>query len=312
MQPLIVLTGPTAAGKTALSLKLAQSTGGEIISADSVQVYRGMDIGSAKIRPEEMQGVRHHLIDILDPDEAFDVVRFRDLAKEAVGGIAARGNLPVVAGGTGFYIQALLKDVAFEEEDETDDLRRQLEERSAAGETQALYEELCACDPDAARAIHPHNTRRVIRALEFYRRNGYPISQHNAKAAKQTSPYRYCYFVLTQDRGALYERINRRVDQMMEDGLLREVCGLREAGYGPELPSMKAIGYRELNAYLDGQYDLETAVTLIKRNTRHFAKRQLTWFRRERDVILLEREAFRDETQILDELLRICRERNII
>ena len=311
MQPLIILTGPTAVGKTDLSLALARRLDGEIISADSVQVYRGMDIGSAKIRPEEMQGVPHHLIDVLDPDEPFDVVRFQGLAKQAVAEISARGHLPIVTGGTAFYIQALLKDVAFEEEDASD-LRKELEDAAASDGGEALYEALKEKDPASAGAIHPHNIKRVIRALEFYEKNGYPISEHNSRQKARRAPYTFCYFVLTQDRAVLYERINRRVSRMLADGLEEEVRLLRAQGYGRNLQSMQAIGYREMQAYLDGEYDLERAAELIRRNTRHFAKRQLTWFRRETDAILLDKGNYETETQILEEMTGLCRRAGVI
>ena len=312
MQPLIILTGPTAVGKTALSLSLARRLNGEIISADSVQVYRGMDIGSAKIRPEEMQGIPHHLIDVLDPDEPFDVVRFQQMARASIREIASRGKIPIVTGGTGFYIQALLKDVSFEEEDDSADYRILLERMAAAGEGAVLYEKLRQVDPVSAESIHPNNHKRVIRALEFYEKNGYPISQHNAAQRERFSPYRYCYFVLTMPRAELYARIDRRVDEMMEDGLLDEVRTLRERGYGPDLSSMHAIGYRELQAYLDGACPLEEAVRLIRRNTRHFAKRQMTWLRRERDTIILDKSDYGSEEEILEEMLEHCRKSHIV
>lgn len=310
--PLIIVTGPTAVGKTALSLKLAHAADGEIISADSVQVYRGMDIGSAKIRPQEMQGVRHHLIDILDPDEPFDVVRFQHLAKAAVRKIVDRGHIPIIAGGTGFYIQALLKDVCFEKEDGSDAYRRSLEEIAASGDGDLLYKRLQAVDPQSAKIIHPHNHKRIIRALEFYEKNGYPISAHNAQQKERSSPYRYVYFVLTQERAVLYERINRRTEEMLREGLVEEVRALRDAGYGRELTSMQAIGYKEIMAYLDGEYTIEEAAEQIRLHTRHFAKRQITWFKREQDVILLEKERFSDEDAILNEMLSICRRQGIL
>ena len=231
-KPLIILTGPTAVGKTGLSVRLAAQIGAEIISADSMQVYRRMDIGSAKIMPEEMQGIPHYLLDVLDPEEDFNVVRFQTLAREAMERIRANGKIPMVVGGTGFYIQALLYDIDFTENDGDTSFREMLEHRAAAGEGEELHRMLQACDPKAAEQIHPHNVKRVIRALEFHHQTGRKISDHNEAERQKESPYNYAYFVLTDERSRLYERIDRRVDQMMEQGLLDEVKALRDDGAG--------------------------------------------------------------------------------
>lgn len=311
--PLVILTGPTAAGKTALSVRLAKLIGGEIISADSMQVYRGMDIGSAKIRPEEMQGVPHYLIDELEPDEPFHVVKFQELAKKYMEKIWQKGKIPILTGGTGFYIQAVLYDIDFTENEENTEYRKSLEETARREGAEALHRRLAAVDPKSAEQIHANNRKRVIRALEFYHLTGTPISEHNEQEHQKSSPYNSAYFVLTDERPVLYERIDRRVDQMLEDGLVEEVLRLREKGYTRDMVSMQGLGYKEILDYLEGAYSLEEAVRIIKRDTRHFAKRQLTWFRRERDVIWLSREQYgAGDIAILDRMLQILQQRKII
>lgn len=298
---LVILTGPTAVGKTTLSIALAKRIGGEIISADSMQVYRYMDIGSAKIKPQEMEGVPHHLIDILMPEEAFNVFCFKELALKAMKEIYERGHIPIVVGGTGFYIQALLYDIDFEQEEDNGKLRLLLEEEAKARGNEALHERLKAVDPVSAKNIHPNNRKRVIRALEFYELNGYPISVHNEREKEKASPYDFCYFVLNDSRERLYANIERRVDEMMTEGLLFEVMKLKEMGYHQDMVSMQGLGYKEILEHLDGHCSLEEAVAKIKQETRHFAKRQLTWFRRERDVLWIEKERFdRDNEKILE------------
>ena len=312
-EPLVILTGPTAVGKTKLSIALAKAIGGEIISADSMQVYRRMDIGSAKIRPEEMEGIPHYLIDVLDPTEEFHVVRFQQMAKEAFRKIRDNGHIPIVAGGTGFYIQALLYDIDFTENEAQTEIRAELEELAAREGAEKLHELLAEKDPKAAEEIHPHNVKRVIRALEFYRLTGKQISGHNEEQKGKEAPYNFAYFVLNDDRARLYERIDARVDQMMREGLLQEVEGLKAEGLRRGMVSMQGLGYKELLAFLDGECSLEEAVRVLKRDTRHFAKRQLTWFRRERDVIWLDRQRFgSDDGAILEEMLRILKEKEIL
>lgn len=312
-RPLIILTGPTAVGKTAASIGLAKAVDGEIISADSMQVYRGMDIGSAKISREEMGGIRHYLVDVLEPEEEFNVVKFQHLAKQAAEEIYSRNRIPIVVGGTGFYIQALLYDIDFTENDGDMSLRRELERTAEEKGPEYLHQLLHEVDPQAAAELHPNNIKRVIRALEFYRQTGKRISEHNRKEREKESPYQYAYFVLTGDRSRLYERIDRRVDVMMKEGLLDEVRSLRERGVKRTCTSMQGLGYKELYACLEGECSLEEAVRIIKRDTRHFAKRQLTWFKRERDVIWLDKgQFFQDEKKILDEMLRCLEERQIL
>ncbi len=310
--PLIVLSGPTAAGKTTLSLSLAKAVGAEIISADSMQVYRGMDIGSAKIRPEEMAGIPHHLVDVLDPKEDFNVVRFAAMARQAMAQITGRGKIPLIVGGTGFYIQALTKNIDFAAEEEGD-VRGMLEAFAKENGAHALHERLREVDPESAEQIHENNVKRVIRALEFYRLNHYPISAHNAAERAKESPYNLAYFVLTLPRQELYERIDRRVDRMLEQGLVREVEALRQAGCRRGMISMQGLGYKEILSFLEGEYPLEEAVRLIKRDTRHFAKRQLTWFRREEDVVWLDKADFDyDEGKILSAILKELSRRGIV
>lgn len=287
---LVILTGPTAVGKTKLSIELAKQIGGEIISADSMQVYRHMDIGSAKIMPDEMEGVPHHLIDVLDPTEEFDVYLFLQMAKEKMQEIYDRGHVPIIVGGTGFYIQAVLYDIDFTQSDEDSALRRQLEEYAHSQGAHALHDMLRAVDPEAADEIHENNVKRVIRAIEYHRQTGEKISDHNKEQRAKESPYNFCYFVLNDDRAKLYERIDKRVDLMLEAGLIEEVKNLLVMGCQRESTAMQGLGYKEIIDYLQGNIDLERAVYLIKRDTRHFAKRQITWFKREKAVVWVPRQ----------------------
>ena len=285
---LIVLTGPTAVGKTELSVRLAKKLDAEIVSCDSVQVYRGMDIGSAKVTPEEMQGVPHHLIDVLDPSEDFDLYRFQAMARAAVADIHARGKIPILSGGTGFYIQSVIYNVDLTENGEDPAVRARLQEIADREGPEALHAMLREADPASAEAIHPNNIRKVIRALEFLELSGTPISEHNARERQSESPYELSYFVLNRPRNELYGRIDRRVDLMMEAGLEDEVRGLLAAGIPRGGTAMQAIGYKEIAAYLDGTCTRDEAVARIKTASRHYAKRQLTWFRRERNVQWIE------------------------
>ena len=312
-KPLVILTGPTAVGKTALSIKLASEIGGEIISADSMQVYRQMDIGSAKIKPKEMGGIPHHLIDILEPEEEFNVCLFEKLALEAMEQIYERGHIPVVVGGTGFYIQALLYQIDFTEEETDTAYRDKLWQLGEEKGNHYLHELLRKVDPESAEEIHENNRKRVIRALEFYENCGKPISTHNKEQRQKTSAYNSCYFVLTDDRKKLYERIESRVDQMLSKGLVDEVRTLKERGCNASMVSMQGLGYKEILEYLDGRCSLLEAVEKIKKETRHFAKRQLTWFRREKDVIWLDKQAFAyDEDAVLSCILENLRKKEII
>jgi tRNA dimethylallyltransferase len=307
----VILTGPTAVGKTALSIALAKALDTGIISADSMQVYRHMDIGTAKISREEMQGVAHDLVDVYEPTEEFHVQRFQQDAKRAMERLWAQGKLPLVVGGTGFYIQALLYDIDFTAEDADLSLREKYEAYAKAHGAEALHELLKEVDAASAAEIHANNVKRVIRALEFYHKTGTPISEHNERERRKESPYGFAYFVLTDAREKLYARIDARVDAMMAQGLLDEVKALRDMGCTRELVSMQGLGYKELFAYLDGECSLEEAVYVIKRDTRHFAKRQLTWFRRERDVIWVDRSAFQNDAEILAFMLEEIKKRGL-
>lgn len=312
-KPLVVLTGPTAVGKTKLSISLAKALNGEIISADSMQVYKYMDIGSAKITEKEMDGVPHHLIDVLSPFEEFHIVRFQELAKKAMEDIYNRGKTPVFVGGTGFYIQAITKDIDFTEGEEDKQYREELSRLAAKKGNEFLHEMLREVDKKSAEEIHANNVKRVIRALEFYKENGFPISQHNEEQKQNETPYNLAYFVLNAPRDLLYERIDRRVDEMMENGLVKEVQKLKDMGCRREMTSMQGLGYKEILSFLDGEIPLDEAVRILKRDTRHFAKRQLTWFRRESNVVWVDKDkfAFNDE-KILEYMLSVCRERKII
>ena len=312
-KPIVVLTGPTAVGKTELSIQLAKAIGGEIISADSMQVYKYMDIGSAKITPEEMDGVRHYLVDELEPFDEFHVVKFQEYAQKYLNEIYAHGKIPIIAGGTGFYIQALLNDIDFTEQESDSAYRKELEALAEEHGNQYLHDRLKEVDPESAEAIHPNNRKRVIRALEFYQETGRKISEHNAKEQMRTSPYNFAYFVLNDERSHLYKRIDARVDKMIEDGLEAEVRRLKEMGCTKDMVAMQGIGYKEMLSYLDGSYSLEEAVYIIKRETRHFAKRQITWFKRDRDVIWLNKNEFDYKNEaILAYMIKILKEKAII
>lgn len=313
MKPMVILTGPTAVGKTALSIELAKKINGAIISADSMQIYKHMDIGSAKIMPQEMKGISHYMIDELEPEEEFHVVRFVELAKKYLEEIYAAGKIPIIAGGTGFYIQALLYDIDFTDQESDEAYRRELETLAKEQGAERLHEMLREVDSASATAIHANNIKRVIRALEFYHLTGERISEHNERERQKTSPYNFAYFVLTDDRANLYRRIDKRVDVMVEQGLVEEVKKLRQMGCHREMVSMQGLGYKEILAYLDGELTLEEAIYIIKRETRHFAKRQLTWFKREREVLWIDKKAYNyQEEKILFDMIRILEEKEII
>lgn len=312
-KPLIVLTGPTAVGKTELSIKLAGAIGGEIISADSMQVYKYMDIGTAKISTAEMGQIPHYLIDILEPEEEFNVVKFKEYAGKYMEEIYAKGKIPIIVGGTGFYIQAVLYGIDFKENGEDTAYRQQLEELYKKEGSEYLHAKLAQIDPSSALAIHPNNVKRVIRALEYYDQTGSRISEHNEEQRKNESPYNFCYIVLNNDREVLYERINRRVDLMVEAGLVQEVKQLLERGLSGDMVSMQGLGYKEIVRYLIGECSLEEAVYTIKRDTRHFAKRQLTWFKREKEVTWIQKNDFdNEESKILKAILEELNNRHII
>lgn len=312
-KPIIILTGPTAIGKTKLSIALAKKINGEIISADSMQVYKKMNIGTAKITTEEMEGISHYLIDEFDPKEEFNVVKFQKFGKKYIEQIYKKGKIPIVVGGTGFYIQALLYDIQFDENKDEKEYRNFLGDLAKEKGGEYLHQKLEKVDEKAAKNIHPNNIKRVIRALEFYQQTNKKISEHNEKERMRDSNYNFAYFVLTDERNCLYNRINQRVDKMMEDGLLEEVKSLYEKGYSRELVSMQGIGYKEIISYLQGEYSLDEAIEILKRNTRHFAKRQITWFKREKEVIWVEKQRFQyDEELILQFIINKIKEQKVI
>mgnify|MGYP002622270059 CR=1 FL=1 len=282
-QPLLALVGPTAVGKTALSLEIAERFGCEIISGDSMQVYRGMDIGTAKATPEERARVPHHLIDIRDPWEPFSVSDYRKLAEEAIRGIAARGKLPFIVGGTGLYIQSVCYQYEFPEGGADETYRRELRQFADARGAEALHGLLREVDPETAARLHPNDVRRVIRALELHRLTGVPMSEH-LRRQRRSSAYRLIMIGLTMERDMLYRRIEERVDRMIEAGLVEEVAALLEKGCTERMTSMQALGYKEIAEYLRGRVTLAEATENLKRNTRRFAKRQLSWFRGMKDV----------------------------
>lgn len=312
-KPLIVLTGPTAVGKTKLSIALAKAVNGEIISADSMQVYRYMDVGSAKITPDEMDGVPHHLVDVLDPTEDFNIVLFQQLAKKSMEEIYSKGRIPILVGGTGFYIQAITRDIDFTQSEQDDSYRKELEALVAEKGSSFLHDMLASVDPKSAEDIHENNVKRVIRALEFYKQNGTQISEHNEEQKEHVSPYNLAYFVLNAPRPLLYERIDARVDEMLKNGLVEEVKTLQRMGCHRGMVSMQGLGYKEILAWLEGEYPYDEAVRILKRDTRHFAKRQLTWFRREGEVTWVDKDKFDyNDSQILTYMLSVCREKGIL
>lgn len=312
MKNLVILTGPTAVGKTALSINLAKAINGEIISADSMQVYKKMDIGTAKVMPEEMDGVKHYLIDAIEPTEDFHVVRFQKMVLEAMDEIYAKGKIPIICGGTGFYIQAILYDIQFTEQKIDENYRKSLEDFADENGNEALHEKLNEVDPESAASIPAANRKRVIRAIEYFHQTGEKFSVHNEREKQRTSPYNFAYFVLNDDRAILYNRIDKRVDIMMKAGLLDEVKMLLSLGCKPGMTSMDGIGYKEIISYLDGNITLEEAVELIKKNSRNYAKRQLTWFRREKEVTWLDKTVLKDDKQLLDYILSQLKEKGII
>ena len=312
MKNLVILTGPTAVGKTALSINLAKAINGEIISADSMQVYKKMDIGTAKVTPEEMDGVKHYLIDAIEPTEDFHVVRFQKMVIEAMDEIYSKGKIPIICGGTGFYIQAILYDIQFTEQEIDESYRKSLEDYADEFGNEALHSRLNEVDPESASTIPAANRKRVIRAIEYFHQTGEKFSVHNEREKQRTSPYNFAYFVLNDDRGLLYNRIDKRVDIMMKAGLLDEVKMLLAMGCKPGMTSMDGIGYKEIISYLDGNISLEDAVELIKKNSRNYAKRQLTWFRREKEVTWLDKTVLKDDRQLLDYILSQLKEKGII
>ncbi len=307
-KPLLILAGPTAVGKSDFSVKVAKALGGECISADSIQVYKGLNIGSGKITEEEMEGIPHHLLDILNPEEDYDASSFQYMAREKVEEIYRRERLPILVGGTGFYIQAMLRDIEFQEEDEAEKerfrskLEKEMEERGSI----ALHEELKLADPVSAEEIHPHNRQRIMRALEYFHLHKSPISKHNREEKEKEALYDSLFLVLNRNREDLYEGINTRVEKMFQDGLVLEVEAFFNKGYTEHSPGFKGIGYRELFPYLRGECSLSECKALIQQNSRHYAKRQLTWFKREKETIFVEAEHFKSREEEAEWIIEKC------
>lgn len=314
LKPLVIIAGPTAVGKSNLAVELALRINGEIISADSMQVYKGMDIGSAKIMPEEMKGVNHYLIDEFDPKDNFDVTVFQKKATSAIDEIVKKGKIPIIAGGTGFYIQSVLYGIDFtESEGSESEFRKELERKYDEEGPEYMFEKLKKVDPVTAGIIHQNDRKRVLRALEFFYETNRPISEHNLEERNKESVYNSAYFVLNDDREKVYERINLRVDKMLQRGLVKEVEVLKDKGLVKTDVSMQGLGYKEILMYLDGEISLEEAVYRIKRDSRHFAKRQITWFKREKDVIWLNKPEFSyDLEKILQYMTECLKKQNII
>ena len=312
MKNLVILTGPTAVGKTSLSINLAKAINGEIISADSMQIYKKMDIGTAKVMPEEMDGIKHYLIDVIDPTEDFHVVKFKQMVEAAIDEIYAKGKIPIICGGTGFYIQAILYDIDFTENEIDKNYRKSLEAFAKEKGNEALHEKLNAIDPESAKAIPAANVKRVIRAIEYFEQTGEKFSAHNATQKEKNSPYNFAYFVLNDDRQLLYNRIDARVDKMIADGLVSEVKSLLASGVRKGMTAMDGIGYKELLDYLEGDGSLDDAISLIKQKSRNYAKRQLTWFRKEKEVIWLDKTVLNSDDLLLDTILSNLKEKGII
>lgn len=288
----IVIAGPTGVGKTGLSIRLAQALNTEIISADSVQVYKKLNIGSAKITEKAMQGIRHHMIDVLEPTTDFDVIGFRDMARAHIDELLSKKKTPILVGGTGFYIQAIVNDIEFLGSSVDEEYRKELYELSKKTDgVELLHKRLMEIDIKSAASIDKNNVKRVIRAIEFYNTTGMRLSEHNIEQRAKSDFYQHRLIVLTDDRARLYDRIDKRVDEMIENDLLDEVRALFNA-YPCARILRNAIGYRELIAYIEGQISLDTAICDIKKNSRHFAKRQLTWFKAQKNVELLDISSF--------------------
>lgn len=289
--PLIIISGPTACGKTSVSIELAGIINGEIISADCMQVYKYMDIGTAKVTKEEMKGIKHHLINVLNPDEEFSVAVFQKLAKEALAEIYEKGKVPILVGGTGFYVNALVYDNDFTPGEKDDTMRRELEVLAQEKGNEFVHNILKELDPEYAETVHCNNVKRVIRAIEYCRDTGEKFSAYNAREKLREPAYDVKSFILNRDRQVLYDRIEKRIDIMLEEGLINEVKSLMEK-YPTNLVSMKGLGYKEIIAYLKGEYSLEEAIYILKRDTRHFARRQLTWFRHQSDGTWIDMDNF--------------------
>jgi tRNA dimethylallyltransferase len=303
MKELFVLTGPTAVGKTDISIKLAKKLNGEIISADSMQIYKYMDIGSAKVSKEEMNNIPHHLIDFLEPDKEFSVAEFKEKANNSIKNIYSRDKLPMVVGGTGFYINSLIFNYDFANAIKDEVYRKKLELIAETKGKEHLHSMLKEVDLDSYSKLHYNDVKRVIRALEVYQVTGKSMGYFKAQQDIYNIPYEVSYFVLDMDREKLYNRINMRVDLMMEKGLLEEVTKLKEMGYTSEMQSMQGIGYKELLYYLNKEISYEEAVDMIKQGSRNYAKRQLTWFRKDKRAVWINKDLYENDDEVVEEIL---------
>lgn len=304
-EKVLVLAGPTAVGKTELSIRLAQALNGEIISTDSMQIYKYMDIGSAKISKKEMGDVPHHMIDVVTPENEFSVVDFKNMAENIIEDILRRGKLPILTGGTGLYINALTCNMNFTEAEKDEEYRNELESLAIERGNKYLHDMLKDIDPESYNSIHANNRKRVIRALEVYKVSGKPFSSYNIGMDLYNGKYDLYYYVLNMDREKLYNRINKRVDIMIERGLLEECIKLKEMGYNSSMQSMQGIGYKELLLFLDSSITLEVAIDMIKQGSRNYAKRQITWFKKDPRVVFLDKDELSEDEvakKIIDDI----------
>jgi len=308
LQPLIIIGGATATGKSKIALELAKQINGEIISADSMQVYKYMNIGTAKSSKEEMEAVKHHMVDVATPDEDFSVAKYKEMCKKCIKNITSQGKIPILVGGTGFYINAVIYDNEFSDATVNLDYRNSLYKTEQEKGSEFLHNMLVKIDPESAAQVHHNNVKRVIRAIEFFSITGIKMSDHNASEQSRKPVYNTLFFVANIDREALYSKINERVDQMIETGLIEEVRGLLKSGYHQNLSSMQGIGYKEIIPHINEELPFEIAVSNLKRNTRRYAKRQLTWFRNQTDGIWIDTEE-KSVEEIINEQERIFEER---
>ncbi|AFS78528.1 tRNA Delta(2)-isopentenylpyrophosphate transferase MiaA [Gottschalkia acidurici 9a] len=307
-KPLFILVGPTAIGKTSLSIELAKRLNGEIISADSMQIYKYMDIGTAKIKDEEKEGIDHYLIDEVCPDEEFSVSDFQDRACNYIEIISQKNKLPMVVGGTGLYINSLIYDLDFSNAVSNWSLREEYTNKASVYGNKYIFDELKKVDPESAQRLHINDTKRIIRALEIYHETGKPMSEFYKDFRQPSNKFKIVMVGLNMDRDELYNRINKRVDIMISDGLINEVKVLLDKGYSEKLTSMKGIGYKEIIKYLNGEYSLEEAIDTLKRESRRYAKRQLTWFRREKDMYWINIDEFKTKDEILNNIINYIKE----
>ena len=308
---LLVLLGPTAIGKTDVSIDLAKRMNGEIISADSMQIYKYMDIGSAKVTKEEMQGIEHHLVDILNPDEDFTVANYKSRAEKLITEINNKGKLPIIAGGTGLYINSLVYDLNFTQVAPDEKFRSRLENIAEEKGNEFIYEKLAKIDKESSEKISPNDQKRVIRALEIFEVTGKTMSEYNKDFRKPIEDYNLVMIGLNMDRARLYERINLRVDIMMENGLVEEVKSILSMGYYKDLVSMQGIGYKEIIMYLENEITLERSIELIKQKSRNYAKRQLTWFRRDKRIKWIDLDNYSEMETLIEEIIEYTNERFI-